>query len=135
MLDQMMPPGGPPGAPPPMMPPGGPPMGPPEEPELPKRAKVVKVEGQTVFLSTDDGQELKVPIESFIFPPEVGAELVQAQVLGVEGEMMMIMVEGQEVEVPATEGFAEGDYFWMPAPPMGPAEEMPMGGEGQEQIF
>ncbi len=130
MIDQMMPPGGQ-----PMMPPG-PPMAPPEEPNLPERAKVVKIEGQTVFLQTDDGQELQVPMEAFVFPPEQGADMVQAQVVRVEGETMTITVEGQEVEVPLTEGFNEGDYFWMPAPPMGPAEELPMGGEmGQERLF
>ncbi len=130
MIDQMMPPGGQ-----PMMPPG-PPMAPPEEPNLPERAKVVKIEGQTVILQTDDGQELQVPMEAFVFPPEQGADMVQAQVVRVEGEMMTVTVEGQEVEVPLTEGFNEGDYFWMPAPPMGPAEELPMGGEmGQERLF
>ena len=132
MMDQMMPPG---------MPPGGAPMGPPMEapmetpPDLPERAKVLKVEGQMVILKTDDGQELQVPIEAFVFPPEQGADLVQAQVVRIEGNMMVVSLEGQEVEVPITEGFNEGDFFWMPAPPMGPAEDLPMGGEIEQETL
>ncbi len=122
MFDEMMP-----GAPP-----GEPPMGPPEqEMNLPTTAKVVKVENNNVVISTDQGKEITLPMEAFIFPPEQGQDLMQAEVLKVEGEMMTIRVAGEELEVPVKEGFNQGDLFWMPAPPMGPAEERPMAAEGQ----
>ena len=122
MFDEMMP-----GAPP-----GEPPMGPPEqEINLPTTAKVVKIEGSNVMISTDQGEKITLPIEAFIFPPTEGASLVQAEVLRVEGETMTIKVAEEEITVPVKEGFNEGDLFWMPAPPMGPAEERPMAAEGQ----
>ena len=125
---------------PPMMPPDSPPMGPPMgEPEvaeenLPSRATVQKIEGDQVFLKTDDGQEITLPMEAFVFPPEQGAEMVRAEVVRIEKDTMVIAVEGKELEVPVTEGFSQGEFFWMPTPPMGPAEEKPLATE-QEVLF
>ncbi len=129
----MMPPG------PPDMPPGAPPSAPqdmmmeepmpPEimqeqqmEPDLPKTATVMEVQGGTVILKDETGKTRKVPIGDFPIPPQEGMQMVQAVVGEIHDGMMVALVgpEQTPVELP-TEGlqgtFEQGDYFWMPAPP------------------
>lgn len=130
MLQGMMP--GPQGGPPPgpdMGPPMPPPdqMGPPmEEPmeemtDLPESAQVLAIEGNDVVLQTDDGERRRVPMDAFPVVPTEGMIMVQAIVMEITPEMVIVDVGGEMVDFPADNAnFEVGEYVWVPELPTSP---------------
>lgn len=109
------------------------PMGP-GEADLPTRAMVVAVEGNTVKLQTADGLVLDLPVSAFPVPPSEGQGLVQSVVLDVT-EMGVVIGVGETrepTEIPMNQlhdSFQVGEFVWMPEMPVGPDAMMDdMGG-------
>lgn len=137
-----MPPGGDMGGPPVDIPPMPPnelmaePGMEPGETDLPSRAMVVAIEGNTVKLQTADGLVLDLPTSAFPVPPSEGTPLVKSVVLDVTEVGVVIGVgETQEpTEIPTNQlqdTFQVGEYVWMPEMPASPDMMMEdMGGMG-----
>lgn len=95
---------------------------------LPQTGRVADIKGGTVHVIDENGTELQVPIDGFPFPPEVGMELVRAEVMSIEGDTMtaQLSTTGETVTLPMEmlkADFNQGEFFWMPAPPEAPPEE------------
>ncbi len=89
-------------------------------PDLPEEATVESVEGDVAILMAENGQRLEVPLAAFPIEPREGMRLFQATVADKTDQGIVVMVAGEQIEIPNSqlqEEFEIGDYFWMPEPP------------------
>ena len=87
------------------------------EASLPQTAVVDRIEGDSVTVTTEDGRTIQLPMSAFPIPPGEGMSLMQATVADVTDSGILVMVEGEQIEIPQAQLMAEfniGDYFWMP---------------------